>query len=94
MDGFSNTFRVRDENIRPGGSPTDALMSVQEMNLVIGDNELVTPYKEGSEVAYTVFKKGTIEADGKLTIAATEASNAIIFVLGRDMNMTIGGKAF
>ena len=32
MDGFSNTFRVRDENIRPGGSPTDALMSVQEMD--------------------------------------------------------------
>ena len=94
MDGLENTFQVRDANIRPGGSPTDALLTVKDVSLVIGDNEIQTIYKEGSEVGYIAFKKAIVDSDGKITLTETEASDALIMILGRDMNQTVGGKAF
>lgn len=94
MDGLENTFQVRDANIRPGGSPTDALLTVKDVSLVIGDNEIQTIYKEGSEVGYIAFKKAIVDSDGKITLTETATSDALIMILGRDMNQTVGGKAF
>ena len=94
MDGLENTFQSRDANIRPGGSPTDALLTVKDVSLVIGDNEIQTIYKEGSEVGYIAFNKATIGNDGKLTISSASAEDKLIYIIGREMNLTVGGKTF
>ena len=94
MDGLENTFQSRDANIRPGGSPTDMLMKVVDMSMVIGDNEIETPFKKGTEVGYIAFDKATIGEDGKLTINATAGAEKLIYIIGREMNLTVGGKTF
>ena len=94
MDGLENTFQSRDANIRPGGSPTDMLMKVVDISLVSGDNEIQTPFKKGSEVGYIAFDKATVGEDGKLTINATAASEKLIYIIGKEMNLTVGGKTF
>ena len=94
MDGLENTFQSRDANIRPGGSPTDMLMKVVDISLVSGDNEIQTPFKKGSEVGYIAFDKATIGDNGKLTINATGAAEKLIYIIGKEMNLTVGGKTF
>ena len=94
MDGLENTFQSRDANIRPGGSPTDMLMKVVDMTLVIGDNEISTPFKKGTEVGYIAFDKATIGDNGKLTISAVAAAEKLIYIIGKEMNLTVGGKTF
>lgn len=94
MNVTTNTFAMRDESVRPGGSPTDALVSITNMSLVVGDNKVSTPYKKGSEVGYVVLNKATVDVDGNVTIPATVASDSFIYVIGRNMNQTVGGKAF
>ena len=94
MDGLENTFQSRDANIRPGGSPTDMLMKVVDISLVSGDNEIQTPFKKGSEVGYIAFDKATIGDDGKLTISSASAEDKLIYIIGREMNLTVGGKTF
>ena len=94
MDGLENTFQARDANIRPGGSPTDMLMKVVDMTLIVGDNEIETAFKKGSEVGYIAFNKAVVGEDGKLTIASAEAGEKLIYIIGREMNLTVGGKTF
>ena len=94
MDGLENTFQSRDANIRPGGSPTDMLMKVVDMTLVVGDNEIKKKKKKGTEVGYIAFDKAVVGEDGKLTIASTEAAEKLIYIIGKEMNLTVGGKTF
>ena len=94
MNGLENTFQARDANIRPGGSPTDMLMKVVDMSMKVGDNEVETPFKKGTEVGYIAFDKATIGDNGKLTISATGAAEKLIYIIGKEMNLTVGGKTF
>ena len=64
------------------------------MSLVIGDNEISTPFKKGTEVGYIAFDKAIIGEDGKLTIASAAAAEKLIYIIGKEMNLTVGGKTF
>ena len=94
MTNTENCFSLRDYNIRPSGSPTDALLTVQKMTLVGTDNKIQTPYKKGSEVGYIAFNKADVGVDGILTFDSSVTGESIVLVLGREMNQSVGGAGF
>jgi hypothetical protein len=89
-----NVFRLVDETIRPGNSPSDLLMKAEQVVAIAGDNTISVPFKEGTEVAYMVLPTTTVNVDGQITAVSSFAGDAVVLAFAKSMNLTVGGSSF
>lgn len=83
-----NTFRLADNSIRPGETPTDALMSVHKATGDQASVKVKTAYKPGSKVAYLPFKIVEVDANGEIDVVTTGITGtAYVVALGKVMNL-------
>jgi hypothetical protein len=86
-----NTFRLPDNSIRPGETPTDGLLSVHKVEGDEASVKITTPYQPGTKVAYTVFTIVEVDADGQVDVATTGVAEPYVMLMAKAMNLQSGG---
>lgn len=86
-----NTFRLPDNSIRPGETPTDALLSVHRATGDQASYKIKTPYKAGSKVAYAVFEMVNVDANQEIDVVTTDVTAPYVMVIAKAMNLQDGG---
>jgi hypothetical protein len=86
-----NTFRLPDNSIRPGETPTDGLLSTHRVEGDQASVKIKTPYKHGTKAAYVVFNLVDVDADGEIDVVTTGIDNPYVIVMAKAMNLQDGG---
>lgn len=92
----SNRYRIPNEMIRPGASPSDLVVELKRTKLDGGTVDVSPDSKNGSLVGYNVYKVATVE-DGVVTIDPAVASGTdevIVELLYKAQNLQDGADAF
>jgi len=87
-----NTFRLPDNSIRPGETPTDGMMSVHKAPKA-ASTKIKVPYKAGSRVAYVVLDMVTVDSNQEITVNTNSANNPYVMVIAKSMNLQDGVDA-
>ncbi len=87
---LNNTYRLPDNSIRPGETPSDGLMVTRKVKS--GDTKVGVPFKPGSKVAYQVYTVTDVDEDGNITIPSVSGDGYVV-VLGKAFYLTDGGDA-
>ena len=87
---LNNTYRLPDNSIRPGETPSDGLMVTRKVKK--DDTKVGVPFKPGSKVAYQVYTVTDVDEDGNISIPKASGDGYVV-VLGKAFYLTDGGDA-
>lgn len=94
MNLLDNTYRLVDENIRPGNTPTDALIVTRKVTGALASEKVKVPFVPGTQVAYAVMNIVEVDADNEITVVTTGSTEpAYIEIFGKSINLQISGDA-
>lgn len=92
LNGSYNTYRLVNDEIRPGSSPQDIVMVVREATGATGTVNV--PIKPGTEVEYYLTRTATVVDNGGVyELAFNNGTDAIdrIVILAKAQSLQIGG---
>lgn len=91
---MNNVFRVVDENIRPGNTPTDLLIQTAKVTGNQASEKIKVPFQVGTKLAYVVMNVVTVDSDNEITVVTTgSTAPGYVQIMGKSMNLMVTGDA-
>lgn len=92
-NGSYNTYRLVNDDIRPGSSPQDIICTLRPATGQTGT--VSVPYQPGTVVEYCVMRQTTVTVNGQgqYVIAFDNTNDAVagIMIFGKAQSLQLGG---